>query len=60
MRDIELIVDGEPIPMNPFVQTFVQNTTIGMISSLRGEALKDFESKKIELLIKGGTLKKTY
>jgi molybdopterin-guanine dinucleotide biosynthesis protein B len=60
MKDIELKVDGEPIPMNPFVQTFVQNTTLGMISSLRGESLKDFEGKKIELLIKGGTIGKPY
>ena len=60
MKNIELKVDGEPVPMNPFVQTFVQNTTIGMISSLRGETLKDFEGKKIELLIKGGTIGKTY
>ncbi len=60
MKDIELKVDGKPVPMNPFVQTFVQNTTIGMISSLRGDALKDFENKKIELVIKGGTIEKTY
>jgi len=60
MKDIELKVDGKPVPMNPFVQTFVQNTTLGMISSLRGEELKDFENKKIELLIKGSTIGKTY
>ena len=60
MKEIELKVDGKPVPMNPFVQTFIQNTTIGMISSLRGESLKDFEGKKIELLIKGGTIGKTY
>lgn len=60
MKNIELKIDGTPVPMNPFVQAFVQNTTIGMISSLRGDALKDFESKKIELIIKGGTIEKTY
>lgn len=60
MKNIELKVDGKPVPMNPFVQTIVQNTTIGMISSLRGEALKDFEDKKIELLIKGGAVGKKY
>lgn len=60
MKELELKVDGKPIPMNPFVQTFVQNTTLGMISSLRGDALKDFESKKIELIIKGGDIEKTY
>lgn len=60
MKEIELKVDGKPIPMNPFVQTFVQNTTLGMISSLRGDSLKDFESKKIELIINGGNIEKTY
>ncbi|MGF7117571.1 molybdopterin-guanine dinucleotide biosynthesis protein B [Methanobacterium oryzae] len=60
MKELELKVDGKPIPMNPFVQTFVQNTTLGMISSLRGDALKDFESKKIELIINGGNIEKTY
>ncbi len=60
MKDIQLKIDGSPIPMNPFVQTFVKNTTLGMISSLRGEALKDFEGKKIELLITGGSIEKTY
>lgn len=60
IKDVELKIDGEKVPMNPFVQTFVQNTTIGMISSLRGEALKDFEGKKVELVIKGGKINKTY
>jgi molybdopterin-guanine dinucleotide biosynthesis protein B len=60
MKDIELKVDGKPVPLNPFVQAFVQNTTIGMLSSLRGETLKDFQTKKIELMIKGGTIEKTY
>ncbi|MGZ7069755.1 MAG: molybdopterin-guanine dinucleotide biosynthesis protein B [Methanobacterium sp.] len=60
MKKIMLKVDGKLVPMNPFVQTFVQNTTIGMISSLRGEELKDFEGKKIELVVKGGTIEKTY
>lgn len=60
MKDIELRVDGKSIPMNPFVQKFVQNTTLGMISSLRGESLKDFEGKKVELIIKGGTIDKKY
>ncbi len=59
-KEIELKIDGLSIPMNPFVQTFVRNTIIGMISSLKGDELKDFESKKIELLIENGTLGKTY
>ncbi|MBI5680396.1 MAG: molybdopterin-guanine dinucleotide biosynthesis protein B [Methanobacterium sp.] len=52
VKNIELKIDGNPIPMNKFVQNFVRNTTIGMISSLKGDELKDFEGKKIELMIK--------
>lgn len=55
INKIILKVDEKPVPLNPFVQKFVQNTTMGMISSLRGEELKDFEGKKIELMIKGDT-----
>ena len=50
-RSIELKINGLSVPMNPFVQTFVRNTTIGMLSSLKGDELKDFEGKKIELII---------
>lgn len=57
---IELKIDGVSISMNPFVQTFVRNTTIGMLSSLKGDELKDFKGKKIELLIKNGDIGKTY
>jgi molybdopterin-guanine dinucleotide biosynthesis protein B len=59
-RSIELKIDGLSIPMNPFVQTFVRNTTIGMLSSLKGDELKEFESKKIEITIKSGSIGKTY
>ncbi len=52
INEIVLKVDEKPIPLNPFVQKFVQNTTMGMISSLRGEELTDFEGKKVELLLK--------
>jgi molybdopterin-guanine dinucleotide biosynthesis protein B len=59
-RNIELKIDGAAVPMNHFVQTFVRNTTIGMLSSLKGDELKDFEAKTIEVKIKGGTIEKTY
>lgn len=59
-KSMELKVDGVSIPMNPFVQTFVRNTLIGMVASLKGDELKDFEKKKIELVIKNGIFGKTY
>lgn len=59
-RSIKLKINGLSVPMNPFVQTFVRNTTIGMLSSLKGDELKDFEGKKIELTIKSGVIGKTY
>ena len=31
-----LIVDNEPIPLNPFVETFLRQAVVGMISSLKG------------------------
>jgi len=59
-KSIEVKIDGAVVPMNPFVQTFVRNTTIGMLSSLKGDELKDFEGKRIEIKIKSGTIEKTY
>ena len=34
--DVELVVDGRRIPLNPFVSKIVKNTVVGMISSLKG------------------------
>ncbi len=31
-----LIVDGVEIPLNPFVESFIRNTVMGMVGSLRG------------------------
>jgi len=59
-RIIKLKINGLSIPMNPFVQTFVRNTTIGMLYSLKGDELKNFEWKKIELSIENGAMGKTY
>jgi len=47
---VRLKIDGSMIFMNPFVQNFIKNTTIGMISSLKVHP--QIEGKKIELLIK--------
>lgn len=59
-KNMELKVDGVSIPMNAFVQTFVRNTLVGMVASLKGDELTDFEKKKIELVIKSGIFGKTY
>jgi molybdopterin-guanine dinucleotide biosynthesis protein B len=48
MAEITLEVDGREVAMNPFVRTFIENTVLGMISSLSGI---DPEPKKISLVI---------
>lgn len=47
--DVKIKIDGNPIPMNPFVNKFMRNTVLGMISSLKIEDIDEY--KKIELLI---------
>ena len=34
-----LVVDGADIPLNPFVESFIRNTVLGMVASLRGTNL---------------------
>jgi len=34
--DISLMVDGKPIPLTPFIKTFITGTIRGMISTLKG------------------------
>lgn len=34
-----LVVDGVEIPLNPFVESFIRNTVMGMVGSLRGTSL---------------------
>ncbi len=48
MAEITLEVDGREIAMNPFVQTFIEKTVIGMITSLSGV---DPEPQRISLVI---------
>lgn len=36
MPEIKLEIDGRDIPLNPFVQTFIENTVLGMVTSLTG------------------------
>lgn len=34
--DVELVVDGRRIPLNPFVSKIIKNTVVGLVSSLKG------------------------
>lgn len=52
VKDVELKVGGIEIPMNPFVQNFVKNTTLGMIKALKTSQVGDIPGKKIELQIR--------
>jgi len=42
--DTQVTIDGQPMPMNPFISALVRNTLLGMLSSLRG-----FKNGKVEL-----------
>jgi molybdopterin-guanine dinucleotide biosynthesis adapter protein len=48
--EVILKINGTPIPLNPFVNKFVKNTLLGMISALKIQ--EQGEPKKIELQIK--------
>ena len=49
MEDVILKVNGNRVPLNPFVNKFIENTFLGMISTLK---IKEHgEPKKIELQI---------
>ncbi|MDD1763700.1 MAG: molybdopterin-guanine dinucleotide biosynthesis protein B [Methanobacteriaceae archaeon] len=50
MENVVLSIEGVKVPLNPFVQKFVKNTFLGMISSMKIEA-DEIQDKKIELLI---------
>ena len=42
----EIKIDGQPMPMNPFISRIVRGTILGMLSSLKG-----FRRGKIEVSI---------
>ena len=49
--EITLEIDGKDIPLNPFVRTFIENTVVGMVTSLAGVGA---EPKRIVLEIDRG------
>lgn len=50
LENVMLTIDGNKVALNPFVQKFVKNTFLGMISSMKIDA-DEIQDKKIELLI---------
>lgn len=48
-EEVSLYTDGEKIPLNPFVQSFIKGTIKGMISSLK----KVGSLKNIKIVIRG-------
>jgi hypothetical protein len=46
--NISLEVDGREVNLNPFVQTFIERTVVGMVTSLSGV---DPEPERISLVI---------
>lgn len=48
LRKVELSLDGQAVPLNPFVQGFISSTVGGMLKSLKRINKK---AKKIDLLI---------
>jgi hypothetical protein len=47
MREIKIVVDGEEIPLNPFVKEILLNTIEGLLSSLHGTEGTEIEIKII-------------
>lgn len=51
LREVELHIGDQKIPLNPFVQDFLKKSLIGMLSTLKTEDV-ELSRDKIELLIK--------
>jgi molybdopterin-guanine dinucleotide biosynthesis protein B len=48
VSEIRLEVDGQKVPLNPFVRSFIENTVLGMVTSLTGV---EPDPRKISLAI---------
>ena len=42
----EVRIDGQPMPMNPFISGIVRRTILGLLSSLKG-----FKKGKVEISV---------
>ena len=43
-EDIRIQIDGQPLPLNPFVQKIMRNTILAMVSTLRDTKIKGDEN----------------
>ncbi len=50
LENVVLTIGGKKVPLNPFIQKFVKNTFLGMVSSMKVDT-DEIRDKKIELLI---------
>ena len=50
--EVLLKIDGQMIPLNPFVRSFVKETILGMVKSLKTDEFGASDFEKIELLIR--------
>jgi len=46
-EELKIQINEQTLPLNPFVQKFIKNTILGMISTLKGAAIKGGESVSI-------------
>ncbi|MGQ9459843.1 MAG: molybdopterin-guanine dinucleotide biosynthesis protein B [Candidatus Bathyarchaeaceae archaeon] len=49
-EELKIQIDEHTLPLNPFVQKFIRNTILGMVSTLKGVAIKGEEN--ISVIIK--------
>lgn len=49
--ETKLLVDNQNIPLNNFVESFIKNTTIGIVKSLKIDDFTEDNFKKIQLLL---------
>jgi molybdopterin-guanine dinucleotide biosynthesis protein B len=50
--EVLLKIDNQMIPLNPFVRSFVKETILGMVKSLKTDEFGASDFEKIELLIR--------
>ena len=49
-EDVSLYVDGEKIPLNPFVRSFIKGVVRGMVKNLKRVG----DMREIKIMIRGG------
>jgi len=46
-EELKIQIDGQALPLNPFVQKFIRNTILGMISTLKDVTIKGEENVSV-------------